>query len=400
MKKILIVSQYFYPESFRVNDIASQLVQRGFDVTVLTGIPNYPSGKFFKGFSIFKTKKEIFYQGVKVIRLPIFARGKNKISLALNYLTFWVLGSLFSLFTTKRFDLVFTYGISPILQGSIANIYARRFKVKSYLYLMDFWPYSIEAVDGIRNKLILKYLGKISKSIYLRSDKILISSQGYESDLIKFGVDPSKIIYWPQYHEDFYKPLQPDYSITPEINPNRFNITFTGNLGYAQGLDSFIEFIKEYKDKLATIGCMFNFIGDGRAKIELKEQVLNYHLENLVTFMDSKRSERIPQYLANSKVALLIIKDNEFMNKVLPAKVSTYVGCKTPILAIATNPLAEFIEKYHFGISSHSYDSAMIMKTVEKIIRNHEILKEKMKSSEDPFMQNHLMYQLINLFLN
>ncbi len=302
MKKILIVSQYFYPENFRVNDIASQLVQRGFDVTVLTGIPNYPSGKFFKGFSIFKTKKEILYQGVKVIMLPILARGKNKVGLALNYLSFWFFGSLFSLFTSKKFDLVFTYGISPILQGSIANIYARRFKVKSYLYLMDFWPYSIEAVDGIRNKLILKYLGMISKSIYLKSDKILISSQGYESDLIKFGVDPSKIIYWPQYHEDFYKPLQDDYSTTPELNPNRFNITFTGNLGYAQGLDSFIEFIKEYKDKLAHIGCMFNFIGDGRAKIELKEQVFHYHLENLVTFMDQMKSEQIPNTLPIQKL--------------------------------------------------------------------------------------------------
>jgi len=265
---------------------------------------------------------------------------------------------------------------------------------------MDFWPYSIEAVDGIRNKLILKKLEKISKSIYLRSDKILISSQGFESDLVNFGVDPSKIIYWPQYHEDSYKPLKPDYSRTPELNPNMFNITFTGNLGYAQGLDSFIEFIKEYKDKLAHIGCMFNFIGDGRAKIELKEQVFHYHLENLVTFMDQMKSEQIPQYLANSKVALLIMKDNRFMNKVLPAKVSTYVGCKIPILAIAKNPLAEFIEKYHFGISSNSYDKAMIMKTVEEMIRNHEILKEKMKSSEDPFMQNHLMDQLINLFLN
>jgi glycosyltransferase involved in cell wall biosynthesis len=400
MKKILIVSQYFYPENFRVNDIASQLVQRGFDVTVLTGIPNYPSGKFFQGFSIFKTKKEILYQGVNVIRLPILARGKNKVGLALNYLSFWLLGSLFSLFTSKKFDLVFTYGISPILQGSISNIYASRFKVKSYLYLMDFWPYSIEAVDGIRNKLILKYLSKISKSIYSRSDKILISSQGYESDLIKFGVNPSKIIYWPQYHEDLYKPLQTDYSTTPELNPNRFNITFTGNLGYAQGLDSFIEFIKEYKDRLTHIGCMFNFIGDGRAKIELKKQVLHYHLENLVTFMDSMNSERIPQYLANSKVALLIMKDNQFMNIVLPAKVSTYVGCKIPILAIAMNSLAEFIEKHHFGISSHSYDKAMIMKTVEEMIHNYDILNDKMKSSEDFFMQNRLMNQLTNLFLN
>ena len=130
MKKVLIVSQYFYPENFRINDIAVQLVKRGFDVTILTGLPNYPSGRYFQGFNIFKTKKDVAYQGVKIIRLPIFSRGKAKISLPLNYLSFWFLGSMFSLFTRKKFDVVFTYGISPILQGSIANIYAKRFKVR------------------------------------------------------------------------------------------------------------------------------------------------------------------------------------------------------------------------------------------------------------------------------
>jgi hypothetical protein len=115
--------------------------------------------------------------------------------------------------------------------------------------------------------------------------------------------------------------------------------------------------------------------------------------------MDSMKSERIPQYLANSKVALLIMKDNEFMNKVLPAKVSSYVGCKIPILAIATNPLADLIEKYYFGLSSHSYDISIIMRTIEEIIQNHGTLKEKLKFADDPFKQDSLMNQLIKLFL-
>ena len=396
MKKVLIVSQYFYPENFRINDIAVQLVKRGFDVTILTGLPNYPSGRYFQGFNIFKTKKDVAYQGVKIIRLPIFSRGKAKISLPLNYLSFWFLGSMFSLFTRKKFDVVFTYGISPILQGSIANIYAKRFKVKSFLYLMDFWPYSIEAVDGIKNKTILKLLGNISKKIYFQSDKILISSQGYEEDLVKLGVDQSKIFYWPQYHEDFYKPVSVNFSLTPELNPNRFNFTFTGNIGRAQGLDAFLKFIREYQTKLIQLNCHFNFIGDGRGKIELLDFVASNKLNHLVTFIDAVPPVKIPQFLANSKIALLIIKDNPFMNKVLPAKVSTYVGCRIPILAISTSPLSQFIENHQFGLSTFSYEKKQIMKRIEDTLHDYDNLKAKVLVANDQFKQVHLINELIN----
>jgi hypothetical protein len=396
MKKVLIVSQYFYPENFRINDIAMQLVKSGLEVTVLTGLPNYPLGKYYPGFNIFKTKKDVEYQGVKIIRLPIFSRGKTKISLALNYLSFWFLGLIFSLFTKRKFDLVFTYGISPILQGSIAIKYAKRFKVKSYLYLMDFWPYSIEAVDGINNKTILKILGNISKKIYFKSDKILISSQGYEEDLVNLGVDQSKISYWPQYHEDFYIPVPVNFSLTPELNPNRFNFTFTGNIGHAQGLDAFLEFIKEYQTRLTQLNCHFNFIGDGRGKKDLQDFVVLNKINQFVTFIDAVPSVKIPQYLANSKIALLIIKDNPFMNKVLPAKVPTYVGCKIPILAISTAPLSLFIEKNQLGLSTHSYKKKSIMKRIEDILNEYDELKQRIFTVNDQFKQDHLISELIN----
>jgi hypothetical protein len=396
MKKVLIISQYFYPENFRINDIAIQLMKSGFEVTILTGLPNYPLGKYYQGFNIFKTKKDVDYQGVKIIRLPILSRGKTKISLALNYLSFWFLGSIFSLFTRRKFDLVFTYGISPILQGSIANTYAKRFKVKSYLYLMDFWPYSIEAVDGINNKTILELLGNISKNIYLKSDKILISSQGYEEDLVKLGLNQNKISYWPQYHEDFYKPVPVNLSLTPELNPNRFNFTFTGNIGLAQGLDAFLEFIKDYQTRLTQLKCHFNFIGDGRGKKDLEDFVALNKLNHLVTFIDAVSSVKIPQYLANSQIALLIIKDNPHMNKVLPAKVPTYVGCKIPILAISTAPLSLFIENHQLGLSTHSYKKEHIMKRIEDILFDYDKVKKKALMANDQFKQDHLINELIN----
>jgi len=395
MKKILIVSQYFFPENFRINDIAVQLVKRGFEITVLTGFPNYPGGKYFQGFSIFKTKKDVDFEGVKIIRLPILPRGKNKFSLALNYLSFWFLGSIFSLFTKRKFDLVFTYGISPILQGAIANIYAKRFKVKSFLYLMDFWPFSIEAVDEVKNKTILKLLRNLSKKIYLESDKILISSQGYKEDLINLGVVQTNISYWPQYHEDFYKPVPVNFSLTTELDPGRFNFTFTGNIGHAQGLDAFLEFIKEYQTRLIELKCKFNFIGDGRGKKKLQEFVSINNLYQLITFIDAVPSKMIPQYLANSKIALLIIKENPFMNKVLPAKVPTYVGCKIPILAISKPPLSLFIEEHQFGVSTHSYEKDSIIKRIEYILFNYENFKEKVVKATDNFKQDNLINELV-----
>jgi len=398
MKKILVVSQYFYPENFRINDIAIQLVKKGFDVTVLTGLPNYPKGKYFKGFNIFRTNKDRYYEGVKIIRLPILPRGTSKLSLALNYLSFFFLGLIFAKFTNRKFDLVFTYGISPILQGAIGNTYAQRMVIKSFFYLMDFWPYSIEAVDGIKSKLIIKLIGKISRRIYLNSDKILISSLGYQEDLIKLGVDSSKILYWPQYHEDYYIPFKIDFSLTPELKPNFFNFTFTGNIGAAQGLNFFLEFIKDYQKDLVGLNCNFNFIGDGRVKSQLKDYVIKHNLEKLVTFIDAIESIRIPQLLANSKVALLIIKDNPYMNKVLPAKISSYIGCKIPILGICANPLADFIEKNQFGIATFSYEKSIIMNRIKEIVKAYEKVKVKAINTEDKFQKEKLIDQLITLF--
>jgi hypothetical protein len=261
---------------------------------------------------------------------------------------------------------------------------------------MDFWPYSIEAVDGINNKTILELLGNISKTIYLKSDKILISSQGYEEDLVKLGLNQNKISYWPQYHEDFYKPVPVNLSLTPELNPNRFNFTFTGNIGLAQGLDAFLEFIKDYQNRLTQLKCHFNFIGDGRGKKDLEDFVALNKLNHLVTFIDAVSSVKIPQYLANSKIALLIIKDNPHMNKVLPAKVPTYVGCKIPILAISTAPLSLFIENHQLGLSTHSYKKEHIMKRIEDILFDYDKVKKKALMANDQFKQDHLINELIN----
>ena len=163
-------------------------------------------------------------------------------------------------------------------------------------------------------------------------------------------------------------------------------------------MNFFLEFIKDYQKDLVGLNCNFNFIGDGRVKSQLKDYVIKHNLEKLVTFIDAIESIRIPQLLANSKVALLIIKDNPYMNKVLPAKISSYIGCKIPILGICANPLADFIEKNQFGIATFSYEKSIIMNRIKEIVKAYEKVKVKAINTEDKFQKEKLIDQLITLF--
>lgn len=375
-RKILIVTQYFYPENFRVNDIVYSLRNRGYEIIVLTGLPNYPKGSFFNGYNWFTLKKDKNYLGIKVIRLPIFPRGKTKFSLALNFISFWFLGLLFALFCNLSYDAVLTYGLSPIIQGSIGISLAKKRKVKSYLYLLDFWPYSVSAVDGLKKGIIYNLIKRVSFYIYLNTNIILISSKGYLKDLISIGVKKQFITYWPQYYEDYYKPVFGTQMKALEIvKENKTIITFTGNLGIAQGLNEFGLFLARNKDVINGLNIVFYFLGDGRGKKDFVNFVHNNLLMNLVKFIESKPPEEIPYYLAKSDIALLLITDNSFMNQVIPAKLQTYLACNKPIFSISNGYISDFINDNYLGVATKSYDDRIIIESLIKIINNKDNYK-------------------------
>ena len=394
-KKILIISQYFYPENFRINDLTNSLQSKGYDVTVLTGLPNYPSGNFFKGYNWFNLKSDKLYQGIKIIRLPIIPRGKNKIMLALNFLSFWLLGMIFNFFNKIKFDVVFTYGLSPILQGAIGNQIAKKQKIKSILYLLDFWPHSITAVDGIKKGLIFNFIEKISKNIYLNSTKILVSSPAFIDPLVNYGNIKQKIIYWPQYYEEFYQPKIIDESKAPEIPlDGKINFTFTGNLGKAQGLDYFIDFLFLFRKEIVDLNIRFNFIGEGRGKLDLINKINDLKVGELVNFISSKSSNLIPNYLGNSDFAFLIIKNDIFLNKTIPAKFQTYLACGKPIFCISKGYISDLINENNLGIATNSYNFETIHNKLRDIINigphnfKTTIDYAKTNFSKDKLMQN------------
>lgn len=179
-KKILFVCQYFYPETFRGNDVAFHWAEEGHKVHVVTGIPNYPAGKFFPGYGVFKKRHELV-NGVKVTHLPIVPRGNNKIMLMLNYFSFLIVGCFYILWHAMfhKYDLVFCQQLSPVMMSTPAVLYKKLRKVPLYTWVLDIWPESLTAAGGINNKYILGFFNMFVKSEYKHSDKILMSSNRF-----------------------------------------------------------------------------------------------------------------------------------------------------------------------------------------------------------------------------
>ncbi len=348
--RILIVSQYFWPENFRVNDLSTGLVQRGHQVTVLTGIPNYPDGKFYSGYNFFKNTHQN-YCGAQVIRVPLIPRGKGgNLNLIFNYLSFVIFGTLFApLVCRQKYDAIFVYGISPILMA-IPTIFLKKIrKIPVILYVLDLWPESIAAVGAIKSSSFLSLVKKIVYFIYKHSDQILVSSPGFIDRIKEMGIDEAKIKYWPQWAEDNYKIISVDKdSAESQEMPTGFRIMFAGNIGAAQGFKTIIEAADKLKDHF---NIHWVIIGDGRMESWVEEQVRLRKLENTVHLLGKRPVETMSSYFALADVLLVSLKKDPIFALTIPAKIQSYMACGRPILACLDGEGAKVIEESGVGLS-------------------------------------------------
>lgn len=347
-KRILIISQYFYPEQFRINDISSELAARGYNVTVITGIPNYPEGKIYKEYGYIKRRREV-WRNVEIIRLPLIPRGNSSLFLALNYISFAVSGGIWQLFTRRKADFVFIFEVSPMTQALPGVWFAARRKIPCYLYLQDLWPDNVEIVTGIHSRWIIKPIESMVNYIYRKCTHILVTSNSFAKELIRRGVDKSKISYLPQYAESFYNVTKKNTTEIPD--DEAFKIIFTGNIGYAQGLYTLIEVAKLWKKEEQKQIC-FILVGDGRYKEEMLQEIEKERLNSMFLFLGKKTPEEIPGLLAASDVAFVSFMDNSLFRMTIPAKLQSYMACGIPILAAAEGETAEIIKEAGCGYSS------------------------------------------------
>ncbi len=368
-KHILVVSQYFYPEAFRINDMCAEWVKRGYKITVLTGIPNYPYGKYFKGYGLFKNRREE-YEGMDIIRIPLIARGKSAVGMCLNYLSFVVSGWFWKCFTRLDADMVFNFEVSPMTQVLVGVWYAERKHIPCWLYVQDLWPENIEIVTGIHSPLVLHPIERMVKSIYRRCDRIFAASPSFvEMIRARMAEGREKVSYWPQYAEEFYRPGAEKSALIPA--DGRFKIAFTGNVGQAQGLDILPETASLLKAD--GVPAAFVIVGDGRSKAALEEQIRQRGVEDMFVMIPRQSAESIPGLLAACDAAFVSFMNNPLFANTIPAKLQSYMACGMPILACAMGETERIVKEADCGVCSPIGDANALAAATAALVRDARI---------------------------
>ena len=333
--KILVFSQYFYPENFRINTLCRELRHRGHQVTVVTGYPQYPIGRIYEGYG-FDIPYETEWNGVKIHRVKVHPRGSNLLGMLRNTVDYVVEANRWVKNCREKFDAVYVFEVSPVTVGLPAVSYKKKFGVPMFFNLQDLWPENVEEVLGIRFPPLTWLINRIVDRIYTNSNKILCTSNGFADNLRRRGVSEEKIVFWPQFC------LDPDLSNAekPEIyKEDTFNIVFAGNLGDAQGLDLMVEAARELKGSPIR----WYLVGDGRARARLEQKVRDCGVQEEVTFVGRVSEKEADRYVHFADCAYLSFKDNKIFNMTLPAKLQTYLACGTPILAAAGGESARLV---------------------------------------------------------
>lgn len=381
---ILIVSQYFYPETFRINDMASEWVKRGYKVTVLTGIPNYPMGKFFDGYGYHSRRREQ-WNGIEIIRIPLIPRGNsnnkilNSLSMAANYLSFVTSGWWWKVVTDIHADLVFTFEVSPMTQALVGVWYAKKHRIPHFLYVQDLWPENVETVTGLKSKVIIYPIDRMVDYIYRNTDQIFAVSKSFVETIInrKIKVDEGKVNYWAQYAEEIYRPLDREEvrRTAGESSPVRlipdddsFKIAFTGNIGTAQGLDILPKVAARLKSGYTEKTVRFVIVGDGRYQKSFEKEIQKRKVTDSFIMIPRQKPEEIPKLLACCDAAFLSFSDTPLWEKTIPAKLQSYMACGVPIIAAARGETERIIEDAGCGICTPIGDPESIVESIRELM--------------------------------
>lgn len=360
--KILFVCQYFYPEVFRGNDIVFHWAEMGHDVHVVCGIPNYPHGKFYDGYGLFKRRNEVV-KGIRVSRLPIFPRGNGKIMLMLNYFSYLIAAWVYMLFHALfyKYDRVFVQQLSPVMMSAPGVLYKRLRKVPLYTWVLDLWPESLTAAGGINNKYVLGFFRYFVKSEYKHSDKILISSRSFEKSILKYGDYANKIVYYPQWSDatDEVQDVQKFKSLSLPKLPEGFILMFAGAVGEAHGFECTMQaalLTKDYKDIKWII------VGDGRRLDWVRGFVKEHGLEETVYTLGRFPAETMPWFFHKADVMLVTLNEDPLFKLYAPAKISSYMAAAKPIVAVLNGEGAEVVKEADCGWTLSAGDAKSFAK--------------------------------------
>ncbi|MGZ5165537.1 MAG: glycosyltransferase family 4 protein, partial [Burkholderiales bacterium] len=340
---ILIVTQYFWPEAFRINDVARGLRDRGHHVSVLTGMPNYPAGQLYQGYGWFTPAREHF-DGIPVVRAPLITRGKSRNwRLALNYLTFAITASMLGpLRCRDRVDAVLVYEPSPITVGLPGIVMGAFKRAPVLLWIQDLWPETLEAVGVPAGGVPARIARYVSDWVHRHCDLLLLQSRAYEAKLVSRGFDVSRMEYLPNWAEENFRPLGPDAAEDPMRGIDGFRIVFAGNIGSAQSFETLVDAASRLRERK---GIKWVVVGDGNIRSWLEAEIKKRGLEESVILLGWHPPERMPAFFGHADALLVTLRSDSIFSLTVPSKVQTYLACGKPILAALNGEGAAILEQ-------------------------------------------------------
>lgn len=367
--RILIWTQYFWPENFHINVVARSLKARGIEVTVLTGKPNYPEGKIFDGYKAAGIQREE-YSGIEVIRIPLRQRGKNSgKGMALNYLSFIISGYLFAPYALRgrKFDAVFVYAPSPLLQALPAVYISWLKRAPLVLWVQDIWPDALVATGFIKSRWILGIVGLAVRYIYRFSNSILIQSEGFRASVERWTRKHERIRYFPNSAEDTYPELKrpiANIQLAEEVAAS-FSVVFAGNIGTAQSCETIIEAAKLLQRVPAI---KFYLVGSGSMADSVSENIVDGRLKN-VAMTGQVPAEDMSVIFASASVLLLTLRDDAALSSTIPSKLQSYLAAGKPVIASCNGEAASVVTKANAGLACPAGDASALADAVLQLFQ-------------------------------
>lgn len=393
--RILVVSQYFWPENFRINDLVKEWIRRGHEVTVLTGVPNYPGGKVFEAYRMHPHEFDEF-EGAKVIRVPMIPRGAGSLRLFLNYLSFCLIACIVGPWRLrgKAADVIFVYEPSPVTVGLPAVLLGRMKKTPVVFWALDLWPETLAAVGIIRSQRILNSIGHMVRFIYNRCTLVLGQSKSFISSIAQYCDDVSKIRYFPSWSEEMYGfgSCLPAPEVPEQIDA--FTILFAGNIGEAQDMPAVLDAADVLRDNPRI---RWLIVGDGRKSDWMRAEVVRRGLERQVLMPGRFPLERMPSFFLHADALLVSLKPDPVFSMTIPGKVQSYMMAGIPLLGMLDGEGAEVIRDAQAGLTCKAGDASGLARAALSLASMSIEERKRMGSSGQNYCQKEFgRTQLLN----
>ena len=402
---ILIISQYFWPENFRINQLSTALLKKGNRVTVLTGLPNYPEGKIYESY-VKSPQKYNDLNGVEIIRVPLLPRGKNKFLLTLNYLSFCFSASTIGFYKLwkKNFDVIFVFQTSPVLVGIPSSLISFFKKTPQVIWILDLWPESLEALGILKHNWQKIFFRKLVNFIYSRFSYILCQSKSFIKEIENKNIDPKKLIFFPAWADTEILKKSNLYAPEIKIKKGFFNIIFSGNIGEAQDFPSIIKAFKLLK-KRNIENIRLIIIGEGRMKDWVRKEVAFQNLSEIIEIHGKFPLHRMSSFFKHADALLVSLSDKKLFSMTIPGKVQSYLAAGIPIIGMLNGEAANLLIEAKAGKVCDAGDYQRLADIIESLSREKKSIlleygENGKKYSYKVFNKNNLTNKLNKLLLN